>query len=54
LLSFGAAALIAIGAWVLVPAIGLAGGLLASALGQWAQLIGVYVLVQRNPAATHG
>jgi O-antigen/teichoic acid export membrane protein len=53
-LSFMAAGLIAIGSWVLVPTLGLAGGLLASALGQWAQLIGVYVLVQRIPVAAHG
>ncbi|HEX2617417.1 MAG TPA: hypothetical protein VHL57_07730 [Flavobacteriales bacterium] len=46
-LSFGAAACIALGAWSLVPRWGIAGGLAASALGQWVQWAGVRLLVER-------
>lgn len=53
-LSFLAAGTIALTAWLLIPLWGVAGGLIASAIGQWAQLAGVYALVQRIPRATHG
>ncbi|MBK8340724.1 MAG: hypothetical protein IPK99_12360 [Flavobacteriales bacterium] len=54
LLSFAAAGTIAIGALLLVPRWGVAGGLAASALGQWTQLLGVSFLVQRLPEQQHG